>query len=357
MGENLTEEKNDTTFAEAENTENMCCCKVCGSNQVEEEYELELCKECRKELSKRPIPLKIKLIFAVIGIIVVIALVNFPKTMQVGIEYKKGEKAERALKYVTAMKHYEKVSALYPNSEKVLSKLYRVYYENGLISEANDTFDKLKVKTKDNQIIKDANKVTGKINLYYYPSKELYQKIDGMKNAKSEDVIRLLKETYDKNPKEIYAAYYLANLYFEEGKYKETLDTINKFIDKYPDFYNAYMLETAAYRELNQYDKAIECCNKVFAHNAEDIDANLALSKIELKRKNNAEGLKYAELAYKLDSGDFYTFSGLALAYHYNNKIKERDDMLTKFQEECPDDEYTIGFLKSIFDGTLQWQQ
>lgn len=341
--------------------EEIIKCKACGSTRIEEGYALPLCSQCRDELSKRSIPLQIKFAAIIFILVIIISLVKFPSTLKVGIEYERGIKAEKSLKFVTAKNYFENVLGSYPDSDKVMVRLLSADYQNEKINETYKTYDKLvgptpKSKKMDGELVDQVNKIMKNMNLYFNPSKELSEKLKVMKNPTAEELVQTIKPFVDKNPKEIYGAYYLANAYFEMENYDEANNVLTKVVSAHPDFYQSVLLQAATFRELGQYDKAIECTKEVLKHNSEDVYAIASLSKIELKRKNNEQGLKYAKEAHNLDRTDPYTVANLSLAYHYNNKTKERDDLLKILQNNKNKDEYTIDFLTSIFNGSLQWQ-
>lgn len=337
-------------------------CKSCGSDRIEEGYALPLCSECRDKLSKHPIPIQMKIAAIAFILVIIISLLKFPAAIRVGIEYERGIRAEKALKYVTALKHFENTANAYPDSDKIMVKLLSAYYENEKINEAYNTFDKLagaspETKKMDKDLVTQVNILMDKMDMYYTPSQELYEKLKVMKNPTSEEIVDTIKPLVDKNPKEIYGAYHLADSYFEINKFDEANAVLTKVLAAHPDFYAGQLLKSATLRELGQYDKAVEGVQEVLRHNSEDIGALVTLSKIELKRKNNDKGLEYAKQAYKLDSSDPYILSNLSLAYHYNNMIKERDENFKAFQALNSKDKYTIDFLNSIFNGSLQWQK
>lgn len=337
-------------------------CESCGNLCVEEGYKLRLCKECRDTLSKKPIPIPIRLISLILIVIIIFSLSKFPRSISIGIEYERGVQAEEASKYLTAMKHYENVVKEYPQSDKALVRLYASYYYCGRIDEAYEVYDKIagespSTKKMDKELVQEVNEITSKLDRYYSPSKELYEKLKDQKNAKIEDIINILKPIVDKNPNEVYAAYYLANLYFDMKDYAKASQVLSRVISKYPDFTAASLFQATTYRELGKYDEAVEYCNKALNNNIEDIGAYITLSKLELKRRNNAKGLEYAKIAYEMDKEDPIVVANLALAYHFNNLLNERDKYYKIYQDSKINDKYTDNFLKSIFDGSLQWQK
>jgi tetratricopeptide (TPR) repeat protein len=336
-------------------------CKSCGNLCVEEDYDLKLCKECRDKLSKRSIPIQIKLVSLLLIVVIFFSLSKFPHTISVGIEYERGLRAEKASKYITAINHYQNVVKEYPESDKALVRLYVSYYQDEKIDEAYKVYDQIAGESPSNkkmkkELVDEVNETTSKLDTYYTPSKELYDKLKSQQNAKIEDIVNIVKPVVDKNPDEVYAAYYLADLYFDMKNYTGTSQVLSKVISHNPDFYAGYLLQAATYRELGKYDEAVEYANKALKHNVEDIGAYITLSKIELKRRNNAKGLEYAKTAFKLDNKDSIVIANLALAYHFNNLLSERDKYYKIYQDSNANDKYTDNLLKSIFNGTLQWQ-
>ena len=337
-------------------------CKSCGSPDVEDGYTLALCRNCREELSKRPIPKTIKAVAAGIILIAIILMIASLPKFKSAIEYEKGIKAEKSKKYVTAMKHYERVVKDNPNYDEGLVKLLSVYYENEKIDELYQTFKTLagpvpEEKEMDNNLVEKVNEIMDKVDKYYNMSDALYEKLSGMNDPTPTDIINTIKPVVDSDPNEVYGAYYLANAYYEVGKFKEANDVLNKAIITYPNFYSMLLLQAATLRELGEYDKAIECTQKVLDHNVEDISAIVAKSKIDLKRKNNEKGLEYAKQAYDLDGSDSFVVSNLSLAYHYNNMTEDRDKAFREYCDFENKDEYTTNLLNSIFDGSLEWQK
>ncbi|MEQ8155238.1 MAG: tetratricopeptide repeat protein [Clostridiaceae bacterium] len=335
-------------------------CENCGSLCIEENYKFKLCKECRDKLSKRTIPIQIKLVSILLIMIILFSLSKFLHSINMGVEYERGLRAEEALKYETALNHYINVVKEYPESDKALVRLYVAYYNCGRIEEAFNVYDQIAESPASNNmkkiLVDEVNETTDKLDTYYCPTQELYDKLIGLKNPKTEDIINILKPAVDKNPDEVYGAYYLANLYFDMKNYTEAGQVLSKVISRYPDFSPGYMLQAAVCRELGKYEEAVEYCNKELEHNVEDIGAYINLSKIELKQGNNAKGLEYAKMAYEIDNKDPYIAATLAMAYHFNNMFSERDKYYKIYQDSNIKDEYTDNLLKSIFDGTQQWQ-
>lgn len=336
-------------------------CEVCGSEKVEEGYAMSLCNECRDKLSKRPIPIQVKLAALILVFIIIFSFVKSPGNILGGIEYERGLRADASGKYMTAMRHFENAKEYYPDSDKVMVQLISSYYENEKIDEAYAVFDELvgpapEDKKMDRDLVDKVNSITSKMGLYWNPSKELYEKLKEMKNPTPEEIVNTIRPFVEKNQNEVYGAYVMANSLFDLKKFDEANETMTRLLKVHPDFYSGQLLQAATLREMGKYDDAVELAEKVLKHNTEDIGAMISLSKIELKRKNNAKGLEYAKQAYDLDNSEPYVIANLSMAYHFNNMLKERDENFSKYKAMDNKDKYTTDMLTAIFNGTLQWQ-
>lgn len=120
-------------------------CKNCGSSLVEEGYELALCQECRDLLSKRPIPVWIRVFFGIVTIILIFTLIKLPSSIRAGIAFERGVKADKSRKCVSAMNEYEKVIEVFPDSTLVLARLGIDYYRNEKIMECLIYLNKVRI--------------------------------------------------------------------------------------------------------------------------------------------------------------------------------------------------------------------
>lgn len=74
-------------------------CRNCGIMNIEEGYPFPLCHDCRKSLSSRPIPFKIKGFFVLVLAIALTSLVTFPASLEAGVAYQRGIMAEKDKKF------------------------------------------------------------------------------------------------------------------------------------------------------------------------------------------------------------------------------------------------------------------
>jgi len=71
----------------------------------------------------------------------------------------------------------------------------------------------------------------------------------------------------------------------------------------------------------------VEHCNRVLADNRQNTAALGNLVRAELKLGDVKKGLELAIQTYNLDKTNPLSIANMALAYHYNNMPKERDEM------------------------------
>ncbi|NLK95330.1 MAG: tetratricopeptide repeat protein [Clostridiales bacterium] len=332
-------------------------CKNCGSYEVQDGYDLNLCRDCRKILAKRPIPRKILLFLLPVLLVVVISLFKFPASIESALQLKRAEIAESNKEYVTAMKYYEKLSDEYPEDIRIKYKLMNAYYYNNYPTDIYNTYEGLIGKEDTELMVSTITALLDKTNKYYSFSDELYSKLESLEDISDENLLKVIRPFVDKNPNEIYGAYYVYDIYMDMGKYNEAKSIINRVMEKHPDFYYGYILQSNVYTELGDYEKALESAKTLFSVNSESVDSYASMAKVELKRKNNEKGLELAKKAYELDSRNSEGCLTLALAYHYNNMLSERDELYSRCKELGYVDEHSLEFYDSIFSGSKSWQE
>lgn len=332
-------------------------CKMCGNSEVEDNYQLALCNNCRDKLSKMPLPIWIKGIFVLMVIVLIVALIRFPSTIKAGIAFERGTRAEAAGKYLTAMEEYNIVTERFPDSTLSLGRLFITTYNNGRINEAYEIFQKIAGrKPSDQSFVSEVNGVVERLEKIYFASDDLNKLFKEHQNDNPEQVIGLLKAFLKNNSGDIQASYYLSNLLFDQEKYDEAESVMANILATNPDFYDGHLLMAAVHREKGNYEKAIESCNIVIKHNVEYPSAYASLAKVELKFHNDLKGLEMAKKAYELDQNDSHVVATLSMAYHYNNMIKERDDMLNRFKQFKDNNAYDLNLLNGIFGGQQKWR-
>lgn len=333
-------------------------CRNCGSQYVEQGYQLNLCENCRDTFINRPIPAWVKVFFAIIVLILGYAFSQFPHNIQPAVALERGIRAEKAKKYLTAVNEYKKVLEKYPNSELAIGRLFIAYYKSDKIYEAAEAISKIAGReSKKEDLVNEINQVADRMASLYYPSEELSQILSKHQNAQPEEIISVLKPYVNKNPNDLMGAYYLADKLFDVKKFDESEQLVMGILKSYPDFNAGYLFLAAVCREKGQYERGLDYCQKVLEQNIESAQAYVSMSRIELKRHQDEQGLQLAEKAYSLDSDNAHVIANLALAYHYNGMLEERDRIFDLFKKHKGFNEYDLNFLTSIFSGEVKWRE
>lgn len=333
-------------------------CANCKKHEVEEGYRANLCKSCRESFVKRRIPWHIKGVVLLIILMVIVGITGIDVPLRANINYERGQIAEREKKYVTALNCYNKVAEAYPDSTIVLARTYITQFYNENVKESLQILNKIAGReVEDDALVDEINKIVDRTKVLYYYDVEFQQYLEGNQDRDLKELAEDLSSFCKDYPNNITVVYYYASSLFDLEKYDEARSVMEKIMPGNEDCYSGHLLIAATYRETGNYEKAIEACDRVLNQNAEYVSAISSKARIELKLNNVKSGLALAQKAYKLDENNPYSISTLALAYHYNNMNKERDNMFEAFKKYSENDEYNISLLTNIFNGKLKWRE
>ena len=103
-------------------------------------------------------------------------------------------------------------------------------------------------------------------------------------------------------------------------------------------------------RKQGDYDGAMAYYQRAIAIDAKYAQAYSSMTTLALKRGKDAEALAYAKKGYALDKEDAVVAANLAIAYHYNGLVQQRDEMTAVARRlGYPDPDR----LKQIYSGEL----
>lgn len=347
----VTEEADDTYQTEPANEDDTVC-KNCGTTLVVEGYSIPLCNECRERFTKYPIPAKIKVFAVIILAIMTFSLVSFPDSLNAGIAYERGLRAEGEKRFITAAKEYQKVVDIFPNSFIACGKLFVAQVKNHQFSEAENTFTMIDGKESSNadevKVIDEANEALTFFDQYVNLSEELIELATQNTGVPTEAYANKINEYSLRNPDDYWGHYILAQALYDLGKYEEAKSSYVKAVNLGTGISEFRLGLAAAYRQTGEIERAIDECNAVLAKNVEFVDAYVSLCKIDLKRNKYKEALVTATNAFSYDNTNMNAACVLALAYHFNNKTEDRDTLLVLLKETDP---YYYEYTKNIIDG------
>lgn len=333
-------------------------CELCGNPEIVEGYAINLCQNCRDEATKINVPLWVKAFALMVTAIFLFALTKFPIALSAGISFEKGNMFEQEKRYMSAMKEYEKVVDLYPDSTDSLCKLFISQYKVGRIGPASETYEKLIGRDVDDDgLYEEVVKCFDQLDNFYYSTKEYNELFNSADSLSPEAVRDRIKEYVDKHPDEIYPKMDLAAVYTSGDEIEKGKDILINILKDNPEFVDCGFYLASIYRTEKEYAKALDIYNEMLESNAERADAISAIARIEIKRGNDGLGLDMALKAYELDNVDPFILANLILAYHYNNMSSERDKSFDLFKSQGNYNEADLTLLTGIIKGTdTEWR-
>lgn len=303
-------------------------CANCGSNAAEHDSPSKLCVECRTKFVRFPIPLWIKGFGLGIALVLVLALTKLPGQISLGISLERGKAAIEQRNYVTAQKHLEDFTARVPRSIEGQAYLLMASFYNHDFEALSKAYSKLEgEEIEDKELY---NELSSVLNLAdnYFPT----DSFDVVLARYDNDVAQIPDTAYETflhgRVNEIYASIVYANRLYDEKDYTRC-DSILKTILRVDDEYGpAYVLLAATKRQQDSFALSLKYCDDMLGINKESPDALCSKARTLLKMKRDKEALALAKRAFSLNSVEGYVQSTLALTYHFNNQLKERDEML-----------------------------
>lgn len=308
-------------------------CANCGHPVIESGHVTNLCSDCRKKFIRFPIPLPIRLFGIGIALVVIFAMFSLPKNLSLGIHYKKGKEAAERRDYVTAQQELTNVVKNTPNFIEAKTHLAVASFYNLDFQTFLAMTEKLEGKE-----IEDAD-MYGKLN----------NLIDHLGEYLPLDSFLSIINTYgsiDSIPDPVYRSYFLSHsdelfpLAIYAGKlvsqddWKTADSVLNVLLGIDPRNIRALQLKTGVKREFLQFDSSHYYCDRVLALNRQSSYAASSKARTFLRQKNDLEGMRWAIKGSEIDPTDSYAKATMALAYHFNNKMKERDAVLEEMKSD-----------------------
>lgn len=138
-------------------------CSHCRMLPAETGYTMPLCSRCRDTLSSRPLPMWINLVALGVGVVLIVAFVRFPRSLDAAISYERGERAEHSGNYVKAAAEYQKTVKAYPNSTHALVRLAVADYRSGKLAEAEQILGRLEGRQASKDEIAEIEQIANEL--------------------------------------------------------------------------------------------------------------------------------------------------------------------------------------------------
>jgi tetratricopeptide (TPR) repeat protein len=327
-------------------------CINCGHPVVVKGFPNALCESCRDNLIKYPIPKGIKIFAAAIAVVFLFSMYKIPKDIMLGIHLDKGNTAIEEKKYLTAQKELEKVVDKIPGNLEAESNLLIAAFYNEDFKTYSKIFTRLTGKNfEDESLYKRVENVTTEVNTYF-PSDSFANILKRYDNDASKIPDTTLKNYIKAFQEDPYPAMLLANRLLDAKLYAAADSVTSKILITNPAHIPALGMMAVLKREENKPDESIMYCDKLLAMNKESVYAMSSKARTYLKEKRDAEALSLALKCHQMDENNYHAAGSLVLAYHFTNKIKERDALLNKIdqlKDSIP--ALSIQYVKDIVSG------
>jgi len=308
-------------------------CISCGNPDVLKGYPNALCAECREKYIKYPIPLWVKAVGGGIVLTIVILLFSLPKNFSAAINYERAVKAEEAKNYVTEQQTLNGVVKAMPNYIEAKAHLLIAAFYNGDFQTVAIVASQISGKPfDDDALLSKTNRVMDMAETYFPSdslSKFLKQYPDSAGPVPEDAYLQFLKQ----NPNDELGKFMYAS-YLDNQKRNVAADSIlSGILDKDPDNLRVLCYEGGLKRVMNDAVASLRYYNHALEINNQCAGAFAGKARTALKQQQPKLGLEYALKSVAIDSADDYNQCTLIMAYHFNNKLHERDELMTRFNK------------------------
>ncbi len=310
------------------------CCVSCGNPAYLKEYPTKLCSECRDKFIRFPVPKWLWLFAGAIGVIVVFSLFTFPKTLSLGVALEKGKKAVEQHRYVTAQKELEPVVEKLPGLIEARGQLMIAAFYNSDIITMNKMAQSIGTRNiEDQDLLAAMNAVLEKESHYNLDDSLLAitQRCDSLGIPVQDTVIIRFIHLF---PDDVSAKFLYAGALLNENKYQASDSMCRLVFQTDAEYMPALALETTAQRQLGNYEESLKYCDRLLDMNKESSFGIASKSRTYLKIKKDKEALELALQACELNPKNGYAIGSLMLAYHFNNDIQKRDELINRYKND-----------------------
>lgn len=323
-------------------------CVNCGSKYVVPKYSTNLCSECRQLFIKFPIPLAVKAFGIGVGLVLIYALISFPKNLALAIHLEKAQKFEKQKQFASAQREYAEVAGVMPDNLDANAHLMIAAFYNLDIATFVKTQERLVGKNfQDKRLFNEVNDMVNRVNAMVTDGgiDDILLRYNNNEDAVPDSVFtNYLKD----NPENVCAlVMYAKRLYLRKDfLHCDTLAQRLLAIDI--EHLLALRMLATIEREKGHMEESIEYSKRIIEMNSEAGYAYASMARTYLKWNKLAEGLKWAEKSVAIDSSDPYNVASLAIAWHLNKQPLKRDELLKELQQHT--DTTTAGYLKYATD-------
>lgn len=333
--------------------EKVICCN-CEEKEALKDYPTDLCENCREAYIKYPIPIWIKALSVIVLIVVIFSLIHFKSSLIGAVNYERGLKAEKELKYVTAQNAYKKALDQFPESQLLKSRFFVSSVKGDSdVEETRKIYDEIvEMEYYDTKLFDEVQSAIDLYGKHFFATEELNQILENQTTTINQK-INAIKDIiqYNGTEKNGGAYYYLGLVYYANFEYEQAISAFDSAYSINPEIYFFKIPTATCYSDLGNYEKAKEVLKETFIFNKEYGPAYVSLSFINLKEHNYDEALKNAKEAYSINKNNLDAIEAIAISNHYLKNENERDKYIKILEENNYSD---INRVKDIVNGKIK---
>ncbi len=326
-------------------------CANCGDPNIDEKYPTPLCSDCRQKFIRFPLPLWIKVFAGAIAVILLFSLFKLPKNISLAVQLERGKKAEKQKKYFTAQRDFEEVVKKVPDNIEAEGHLMIASFYNQDFAAIGTAFKKLEGKNiEDKELYETLDELANKAASYV--SNDSFQNFQKQYVDQSITIPDTAYQSYiHRNPDDIFAITEYASRLFDEKSYTVCDSLLQQALKKDNEYFPALMIMASLKREQGKNDESLIYCDRILSVNRESVYGMASKARTYLKQKKDKEALDLAQKSYTLNSKNGYALATLILAYHFNNKTTERDELISKAHSNTDSSQlYQLKYAIDVID-------
>lgn len=334
-------------------------CKICGIGRIDfsENSKSCICKKCREEKIRYPIP---KIFYGVVVILIAlicIAMVQFPSGIKMYKTYKSIDKRVADGYTWSALLDMNEMLEKYPNSLTLALKATDIAMEHDYYDKAAyyiHTY--IEGKTLEDGTYNRITQYANQLNVYYNTADAIQKIYTEAVNKDPDDVVTYLQSQFedllmDSNYDQALVYYSLG--YIEPDNAKR-IEYMHECLLIDPNNFYATAEIANVYRRQGDLSRARKLLESVYQRNKEASAILRSLSVVEMLEGNLEQGLIYAESAYKNGSEGNYVADTYIIALYSNGQAESAKQV----KAECEGKNYYFDEqLESFLNGSISLQE
>ncbi len=316
---------------------------------IEPGHPTPLCNECRTKFIKYPIPWPIRVFAAPVLLAVIFATTSLPRNFSAAVHYQRGKEAVEHSQYLTASKELNSVIKRFPHFNEAKEYMVVTSFRNQDIPTFYSMIKDLQGMNVEEMNLYSEIKQMAAQAPEYFPSDSLLALKDKYRSLDSVP-LSVYQEYLPAHNSELFPAFQYAAVLFDKNDYPACDSMLTSTLKRDQQYAPALMLKSTLKRELGQTDSAHYYCDRLLALNNESAYATASKARTYLKEKKDKEGMEWALKNFELRKEDPYSIATLALAYHFNNRIPDRDKLISAAKKDSMQMSY-MSYVNDVIEG------